>query len=417
MGIEGLGFATPYYGTSIEDMSKGKVNAQSVPEIFSSEPISKKEEPKKTPVTEKPEPPKEDGYLKKSWDDFKGYWAKKVSPSDSNKTGDKKPAEAVKLETETIGANTKNMLPDAASDVLKSVNKPVAETKPGYKTYDRSGHEVDLSTPEGKARDREIQDQIDGKKPAEKDYSSVLDTYNKSKETAKETTKTPVKPETETIGANTKNMLPDVDSDIAGIKSKKSAETPKTDAEAKSKSKTNLGKNKSLGEMVAANKKELAAKYGTNKLWGEGGLVDLVAKENGYEGANDKKLNKIGAKSEFSMNGVKSAEKTAQAPKAETAKSAEPSVQTTAPQKSKWINPDTDKPLAATPTAGKAAPADKVSQVEGEIAGATNSLPPAKINELKEKMIAIKGGESPNPEQDLAAISAELKGTNTQASN
>lgn len=51
-----------------------------------------------------------------------------------------------------------------------------------------------------------------------------------------------------------------------------------------------LEKGKTLGDLVLANKKELSEKYGKTQLWGDDGLVDKVAKENGFTGWQDERL-------------------------------------------------------------------------------------------------------------------------------
>jgi hypothetical protein len=60
--------------------------------------------------------------------------------------------------------------------------------------------------------------------------------------------------------------------------------------------------NQTLGEIVLQNKKMLSEKYGTKKLWGDGGLVDQLAKANGYEGFQDKKLNNLKIGQDYNFN-------------------------------------------------------------------------------------------------------------------
>ncbi|NLF83661.1 MAG: hypothetical protein GX568_06725, partial [Candidatus Gastranaerophilales bacterium] len=63
-----------------------------------------------------------------------------------------------------------------------------------------------------------------------------------------------------------------------------------------------LTEGKTLGDIVLANKDELSKIYGTTQLWGEGGLVDKVAKNNGFkDGVNDKGLNSLKAGTEFKL--------------------------------------------------------------------------------------------------------------------
>ena len=57
--------------------------------------------------------------------------------------------------------------------------------------------------------------------------------------------------------------------------------------------KYNLKEHQTLGEIALKNKKALSEKYGTTKLWGAGGIVDKLAKANGYESFQDKKLNHL----------------------------------------------------------------------------------------------------------------------------
>lgn len=63
-----------------------------------------------------------------------------------------------------------------------------------------------------------------------------------------------------------------------------------------------LSEGKTLGDIVLANKDELSKIYGTTQLWGEDGLVDQVAKNNGFkDGINDKGLNNLKAGTGFKL--------------------------------------------------------------------------------------------------------------------
>ena len=213
IGINSNGLSN-YYGTSIEEMSKGRVNPDSVAEIFNTNPINasnKTTEVPKEKVTEKPEAPK-DKTLGEYWQDFKNYLAAKT-PS-SGKTQDK---------------NT----PLPVQDILN-----------------KRGNEQHVANA------------------------------------------SPLKP---------------------------AGEAAKQNTEAKAQPKVALGQNKTLGDLVAQNREQLSAKYGTKNLWGKGGLVDLVAKENGYSGFDDKNLNKIDANSKFNLSGANSSENTKIADKGQPA--------------------------------------------------------------------------------------------------
>jgi len=83
-------------------------------------------------------------------------------------------------------------------------------------------------------------------------------------------------------------------------KSNNSAKLEPTVSSENSKSiKLELGK--TLGEIVLANKKELSEKYGITQLWGKDGLVDLIAKENGFKGFQDENLKHLKIGHEFQI--------------------------------------------------------------------------------------------------------------------
>ncbi|HBG48387.1 MAG TPA: hypothetical protein DDW90_02545 [Cyanobacteria bacterium UBA9971] len=57
--------------------------------------------------------------------------------------------------------------------------------------------------------------------------------------------------------------------------------------------KGNLKSGQGFGAIALQNKDALSKKYGTTKLWGEGGLVDKFAKDNGFKGFQDPELAKL----------------------------------------------------------------------------------------------------------------------------
>ena len=75
-----------------------------------------------------------------------------------------------------------------------------------------------------------------------------------------------------------------------------------------------LNNGQGLGSIVSQNKDQLAKQYGTTKLWGEGGLVDKFAKDNGFKGANDPALAKLQKNRDYSFKLGVPEEKAKEAP-------------------------------------------------------------------------------------------------------
>jgi len=211
---------------------------------------------KSASAAEPKEPQQEGKTLGQHWNDFKGYWGDKFSsePSVNNRNrGDINAASSNK--EQPAAKETPSATPAAQAKEAQPEEKTPNQQKVEDGTFEKRDNYNDFLT----------QNPVTDKKTGQpQDFSNVSKTYEKSE--AAKTEKTATNPNTQTSGD--------------GLK---------------------LGKGKTLGDMVLANKDQLSKQYGTSKLWGEGGLVDQVAKNNGFSGANDKGLNKLQTGKEFNV--------------------------------------------------------------------------------------------------------------------